>query len=172
MVPVASAFLFVKLSYRDVGTGSDALPLPGFHLPNIHILATDISTTALGIACANALRQKVASRIHFLQTDLLSSFPEQPVFRNSLTALYPRRSSCLPVYRREPALPRRWSDGLKRSITGRYCLAPAGRLLEIESSQGQAVSTLAQDIYPSATVHLLRDLEDRDRLVSIQLYEQ
>lgn len=166
----------------DVGTGSGCIAIAlAFHLPNIHILATDISTAALEIACANALRQKVASRIHLLQTDLLSSFPKQPLFHlvcANLPYIPQEVLPGLPVYRREPALALDGGPhGLKiierLLIDARPRLAPGGLLLlEIETSQGQAVSSLAQDIYPSATVHLLRDLADRDRLVSIQLYEK
>jgi release factor glutamine methyltransferase len=55
-----------------VGTGSGCIALAlAKELPHAEIHATDISSTALEVAHANAARHQLASQIHFHQTDLL-----------------------------------------------------------------------------------------------------
>ncbi len=62
------------LKIVDIGTGSGAIAIAlAIHLPLAEITALDISTEALKIAEANARDHKVANRIRFLQSDLLST---------------------------------------------------------------------------------------------------
>lgn len=57
----------------DVGTGSGAIAIAlAHHLPAAHVTATDLSSTALQVARANAERNGVAGRIRFLEGDLLA----------------------------------------------------------------------------------------------------
>ena len=60
------------LRIADVGTGSGCLAVALAHeLPHAEIFATDISAAALEVALSNATRHRVASRIRFLEGDLL-----------------------------------------------------------------------------------------------------
>jgi release factor glutamine methyltransferase len=62
----------------DVGTGSGAVAVALAHaLPHAHIVALDISAAALQVASRNAQRNKVAERIHFAESDLLSAVADQ-----------------------------------------------------------------------------------------------
>jgi release factor glutamine methyltransferase len=62
------------LRIADIGTGSGAIAVAiAAHLPQATITALDISAEALAIATANAREHKVADRIKFLQSDLLSA---------------------------------------------------------------------------------------------------
>jgi release factor glutamine methyltransferase len=62
------------LRIADVGTGSGCLAVALAHeLPHAEIFATDISSAALEVASRNALRRKVADRVHFLEGDLLAA---------------------------------------------------------------------------------------------------
>ncbi len=81
----------------------------------------------------------------------------------------------LPVYGHEPTLA---LDGGKDGLDPfrRFFslvppwMAPGGlMLLEIESSSGPAVLSLAYDAFHSAAIHLHRDAADRERLLEIQL---
>jgi release factor glutamine methyltransferase len=65
------------LRIADVGTGSGCIALAlAKELPQAELHATDISAAALEVARANAARHQLESRIHFLETDLLSGFED------------------------------------------------------------------------------------------------
>jgi release factor glutamine methyltransferase len=69
------------LRIADVGTGSGCIALAlAKELPRAEIYATDISSAALEIARANAVRLQLESRIHFREADLLSM--HEPGFEN------------------------------------------------------------------------------------------
>ena len=62
------------LRVADVGTGSGCIAVALAHeLPHAEIFATDISAAALEVARRNALRHRVADRVHFLECDLLAA---------------------------------------------------------------------------------------------------
>ncbi|MBV9183173.1 MAG: peptide chain release factor N(5)-glutamine methyltransferase, partial [Acidobacteria bacterium] len=62
----------------DVGTGSGAIAMAlAREMPDAELHATEISPAALEIARANAARHQLESRIHFHQTDLLSTLKDQ-----------------------------------------------------------------------------------------------
>jgi release factor glutamine methyltransferase len=61
----------------DAGTGSGCIAVAlATERPRLVVLATDISAAALDVARTNAERHAVASRIEFLETDLLSGAPD------------------------------------------------------------------------------------------------
>jgi release factor glutamine methyltransferase len=61
-------------SIADIGVGSGAICIAlAAHLPQATITALDISAEALKVARANAETHKVASRIRFAESDLLSA---------------------------------------------------------------------------------------------------
>jgi release factor glutamine methyltransferase len=68
------------LQIADIGTGSGCIAIAlARELPSAAFLATDISSAALAVACRNATRHNVASRIHFLECNLLEgSFNSPP----------------------------------------------------------------------------------------------
>jgi release factor glutamine methyltransferase len=64
----------------DVGTGSGCIAITLAHeLPAARIVATDISAAALEVARRNAARHGVASRIDFIECNLLTSLFHQPL---------------------------------------------------------------------------------------------
>ncbi len=78
---VGRALLPNPLRIADVGTGSGCIALAlAKELPRAEIYATDISSAALEIARANAVRLQLESRIHFREADLLSM--HEPGFEN------------------------------------------------------------------------------------------
>ncbi|HEV3481675.1 MAG TPA: peptide chain release factor N(5)-glutamine methyltransferase [Candidatus Acidoferrales bacterium] len=67
------------LRIADVGTGSGCLAVALAHeLPHAELFATDISAAALEVARRNAARHCVASRIRFLDGDLLRPVLHSP----------------------------------------------------------------------------------------------
>jgi release factor glutamine methyltransferase len=65
----------------DVGTGSGAIAVAiAKHAANANVVATDVSPAALAVARENATTHQVASRIDFVEGDLLTRVPAEPRF--------------------------------------------------------------------------------------------
>ena len=174
----------------DIGTGSGAIAVAlAEHVPDVHILATDISSAALEVAKRNAKKFQVEGRIDFMECDLLPDDARRTTNRASSSVVRGPSSIdliCanlpyipteimrgLPIYGREPTVALDGgADGLvlyRRlfKLTPVW-LAPHGKmLLEIEASLGPQSLSLAQDTFPQAAVHLHQDLTGRDRLLEI-----
>jgi release factor glutamine methyltransferase len=140
----------------DVGTGSSAIAVAlAHHLPNARLTALDISEAALRIARENALRNAIADRIQFIQSDLLASVAHE---RFGLVVSNPpyvpttdRDSLSVEVRDHEPALALfAGEDGLdvyRRLIPEAFAVLDAGGylLMEIGFGQSAAVATLLKD---------------------------
>ncbi len=166
----------------DIGTGSGCIAVTlAATVPDLQILASDISVAALGVARTNAQKHGVESRIQFVPADLLdispSTFDLNPF--NLIVANLPYipspRLQSLDVAQREPGLALDGgADGLepiKRLLKDAPAvLAPGGLLLlEIDEMQGEAVRQLAVRSFPKAQIEVMRDLAGSERLVEIRL---
>ena len=167
----------------DIGTGSGCIAISfAMHIPDIHILATDISFPALKVARQNALKFEVADQIDFVRCDLipqhinsLSTDMHFDMICANLPYIPTRKLYSLPIYGREPTIALDGgADGLdpfrKLFKLVPEWMASGGRiLLEIEATRGLAVLSLAYDTFISAAIHLHQDLAGHDRLLEIQL---
>lgn len=167
----------------DVGTGSGAIAVSiAVHVPDVRVLATDVSLPALEVARKNAIKFDVIDRIDFVQCDLLpyhfGSLPTDLHF-DLLCANLPYIPTPtlqdLPIYGREPTVALDGGpDGLgliRRllNITPGW-LAPNGMmLLELEATRGIETLNLACDLFSQGTIQLHQDLTGRDRLLEIHL---
>jgi release factor glutamine methyltransferase len=166
--------------FLDVGTGSGIIAVTlAVKLPNVEIVAADISPAALAVAKANAEKHNVANRITFVESDLLSSF----IIRHSSFAIVAANLpyvpsadlDSLPVAKHEPRLALDGGpDGLdyiRRLLADApRAVAPGGRiLLEIEYRQGATVAALAHEAFPDARVEVHQDLAGLDRVVEIEV---
>ncbi len=172
-----------SLRAADVGTGSGCIAVAlAKHVPDAHVLATDLSLPALQVARRNAHKHGVAARVDFVQCDLLPPRPSPlpteshfDVICANLPYIPTSALSGLSVFDHEPALALDGgSDGLdpiRRLLKiAPEWLAPDGLiLLEIESRQGMAAVSLAYDSFEKATINLRRDLAGRERLLAIRL---
>jgi len=164
----------------DVGTGSGCIAIAlAKTIPNLQVIATDISSEALEVAHTNAQKHAVSDRITFIQTDLLSlpTFHYQyPMICANLPYIPTRTLESLDVFGREPTLALDGGpDGL--SLIRRLLpqavqhLASGGLLLiEIENTQGKAVLNLAEEFFPETRIDLLPDLAGQDRLIRIETF--
>lgn len=168
----------------DVGTGSGCIAVSlAVHCSQATITATDISSAAIKVARANALRHVLAVPIRFLQADVLnfhSSIPNlQSLTFNLITANLPYIPTDtlrnLDVYGKEPTLALDGgSDGLNLvhrllESAPSFLTKPGLILLEIEARQGKSASFLAYQHFPYAEVSLVPDLTGRDRVLKISL---
>lgn len=162
----------------DVGTGSGAIAVAvTANIPQVTMVATDISTDALHIARMNAEAQGV--NIRFLEGHLLQPVIEQGIQADLLLANLPYIATdempTLDVSRYEPHLALDGgADGLdliREFMTqAAQCANPnALILLEIGADQGQATITLAEQYFPQAAVTLLKDYAHHDRVIRVQL---
>jgi release factor glutamine methyltransferase len=181
LVEKALAWLEIRTDARsaiDVGTGTGCIAVSlATRIHGLKLTATDISPRALEVAARNAEKFSVADRIEFICCDLLP--PKHPLYDlivANLPYIPTRTMESLPIYGREPTLALDGgSDGLdlvRRLISlAPGHLNPGGMLLlEIESSQGMAALSLAYDTFSHASIHLHRDLADRDRLIEVQTH--
>ncbi len=178
----------------DIGTGSGCIAISlAAELPDLRVLASDISAPALQVAQENARIHQVASRIRFVQCDLLPesrqlSGPDHIVHPSEGLAAESRFDMIcanlpyiptatlqgLEVHRREPTVALDGGpDGLvqiRRLLAlAPGWLAPGGQVLvEIEASQAGQVERLAGRFFPAAALERMQDLAGRDRLLRIQ----
>ncbi len=168
----------------DVGSGSGCIAITlAKHIPDLQVLATDLSPQALELAQQNAARHAVAERITFIQANLLAlpgMIPTQPFDLMAANLPYIPTATLLelPVSRYEPRLALDGGeDGLdliRRLLPQAAAyLSPGGcLLLEIEAGQGDATRALAQAAFPHARVTVVPDLAGHDRLVSVELPDE
>lgn len=167
----------------DIGTGSGCIAISlAVNIPDLHLLATDVSLPALEVARANARRHNVGNRIQLRHTDLLNIQPstfnfQQPfdLILANLPYIPTSRLDSLTVARREPRLALDGgADGLeliRRLLTAAPgMLAPGGIcFLEIDAEHGESAQAIARAALPQAEVSVCPDLAGLDRLLIVQL---
>jgi release factor glutamine methyltransferase len=160
----------------EIGTGSGCIAVSlAVHVPDLIIIATDISGSALGTARGNAAKQGVADRIGFIQSDL---FPPVDAVYNLVCANLPYIPTGvlkqLAIFGREPVQALDGGpDGLAliRKLVSKApdYLAPEGILmLEIEANQGKSAIELTEEWIPGSRITLVPDYAGRDRLLLVQ----
>jgi release factor glutamine methyltransferase len=159
----------------DVGTGSGCIGISlAMSLPDVTVLMTDISPNALNIAQVNANKFGLTERLEFKSKDLLDGIVDHfDLICANLPYIPDQMLKELAVSDWEPRLA---LNGGKNGIEliarllyqARGCLASGGLLLlEIESSQGAEVKTMASIHFPAAKVEILNDLSGRNRCLEI-----
>jgi len=169
-----------RLSIADIGTGCGCIAVSiATHISSAHILATDISSTALEVARRNANKHHAENQIEFIECDILpKSLSDESRFDlicANLPYIPTGKLRNLPIYGREPALALDGGDDGLDLFRRLLAIAPkrlasGGRmLLEIEATRGPAALSLAYDAFEESEIHLYQDLAQQDRLLEIQL---
>ncbi|MBI3738655.1 MAG: peptide chain release factor N(5)-glutamine methyltransferase, partial [Chloroflexi bacterium] len=99
-----------RRTIADVGTGSGCIAVSiAVHVPDAHILATDLSRAALEVAHHNALKYQLEHKIDFVECDILPIHIEPlPTERHfdlicaNLPYIPTKKLHSLPAYGREP----------------------------------------------------------------------
>jgi release factor glutamine methyltransferase len=160
----------------DIGTGSGIIAIClAKTFPNLRMIATDISLSALQIARKNALWHGVESQISFVQTDLVAGLDQSfDLICANLPYIPTSILQSLPIYDREPILALDGGeDGLSiiRALLREvihYLHSGSLLLLEIEAGLGKKSFQIANQYLPKAKIELKVDLAGRDRLLAIQ----
>jgi release factor glutamine methyltransferase len=157
----------------DVGTGSGAIAVTlAAQLLGSRVIATDVSHAALVVARENAAD---LTNIHFVQADLL--MPLHGLFdiiAANLPYIATDEVDVLEVARFEPHVALNGGVGGLTLIQRLLQQAPARLtspgllLLEIGAEQGAAVTSLAGDAFPTASVSILKDYANLDRVVRVE----
>jgi release factor glutamine methyltransferase len=171
----------LRRTVADVGTGSGVIAVSiAMNIPDVQILATDISLKALEVARTNAIKFDVIDQIDFVQCDLLpyhlNSLPTERHF-DLICANLPYIPSetlrQLPIFEREPSLALDGgADGLDPfrrllELAPEWLAPNAVILMELESSLGMQALAAACDAFSNARVNLHQDLAGHDRLLEI-----
>lgn len=165
----------------DVGTGCGCIAISlAVHVPDLQVIASDISAEALQVAEANVRKHGVADRVHLIQADLLPPAHSSPLpypldlIVGNLPYIPTSRLPSLKVSHWEPLLALDGGpDGtahirrLVQLLPDK--LAPDGLLLlEIDADQGKMIPDIFQATFPQATVQVLPDLAGMERIVRVE----
>ncbi len=166
-----------KRRAADVGTGSGCIAVAlAANVPDLVVLATDISCAAVDGARRNVKKHRLGKRVECFCSDLMPKDDRSfDLVAANLPYIPTRTLRGLRVYGREPDLALNGgADGLDlirrllKEVPDR--LTPGGTLLiEIEASQGAQVLSLAFDAFSEAGIHLHQDLSGRDRLLEVSV---
>ena len=165
-----------KRSCLEIGTGSGCIAISlAKSIPDLQIIATDISIPALEVAKYNASRHEVMSQIHFLERDLFSgiTLPIDLLVAN-LPYIPSDKLRSLDVYRSEPTLALDGGqDGLHYinevlKEAGHHLISGGAIFLELDEDCGASALALAKEVWPGITLNLNQDLSGQDRYLSIQ----
>jgi release factor glutamine methyltransferase len=179
MVEHAIAWLQARPGQRraaDVGTGSGCIGIVlAANVPDLQVLATDISSEAIDVARRNAVKNGVGQRVEFMCCDLFPPRLQFDLIVANLPYIPTKTLHKLPIFGREPTLALDGGlDGLdlirRLLMEAPDRLAPGGLLLmEIEATEGPAVLSLACDVFTEAEIHLHKDLAGHERLLEVQV---
>jgi release factor glutamine methyltransferase len=174
-----------RRTIADIGTGSGVIATSiAMRVPDVRILATDISFAALKVAQHNARKFHVHHLIDFLQCDLLPQHIDNLSTDRHFDLICANPPYIptdtlhqLPIFGREPTLALDGgADGLDAyrrlfKLTPDW-LAPQGMLLvETEATLGVQALSLAYDSFSDVSIHLHQDLARHDRLLEISFQD-
>ncbi len=179
LVETAMAWLAAHPGRRraaDVGTGSGCIPVAlAINVPDVRIVAGDISTGALAVAKANVERYSLPARVHLVKSDLLENMagPFDMICAN-LPYIPEARLPELAVSKWEPRIALGGGEDGLRFIEpflqqAQTKTAPQALILaEIDASLQGAVLDLALELWPAARIAVRPDLAGLPRLLVVE----
>ena len=159
----------------DIGTGSGCIGIAlAKNIPDLKVLMVDISSDALAVSRVNAEKHGLLNRLEFRQADLLIGIEGYfDLICANLPYIPTLLLNSLAVVKKEPRLA---LDGGKTGLDlitrlldqCRSHLSTGGTILiELESSLGAEVSSLASNYFPASQLELYKDFSGFDRCLQI-----
>ncbi|QSS99853.1 peptide chain release factor N(5)-glutamine methyltransferase [Pontibacillus sp. ALD_SL1] len=165
-----------NLNMVDVGTGSGIIAITlALELTNVEMRAVDLSPDALHVAKQNAATHKADIGFYegsFLEPimkagDKMDVIVSNPPYipesdRSSLSDVVVNHDPELALFAEDNGL------AAYRTIVSQVPHVKAEEALlafEIGHNQGEAVSTIIADTFPNATIHVLQDINQKDRII-------
>ena len=178
LVEKALAWLCTNPSLRsmaEVGIGSGCISVSlSNQIPDLQICATDISLTALQVAEQNINRYSL-NKIFLVQSNLLDCFQKKfDLICANLPYIPSSKLDTLPISQYEPI---RALDGgeeglliIKKFINAapNYLAEKSLLLMEMESSQKEAMLDLANKYFRNSSIQVIEDLANLPRLLMVQ----
>ena len=174
---IEHARLTVAMRALDLGTGSGAIAVSLLaNLPELQIVAGDLSASALDIARANSEKHHVADRAEFVLSDWFSNIAAQQfdiIVSNPPYIAAAERGKLQPELRYEP------QSALYADDDGLCCyrailanahayLSTKGKLfLEVGCNQAAAVKEIARSINKYGNVEFIKDYAGIDRVLIV-----
>lgn len=169
-----------QLTVMDLGTGSGCIAISvAKNLPDVKVIAIDISAAALEIAKQNAKFHKVEEKIVFLQADLLSFITPYSKAPDVITANLPYIPSAN-LMLIDPLVsefePKIALDGgqdgfdLYRKLFQQMNdnnFYPKILIIEIDDTHSQIAPLEAKKYFPNAKIEVKKDLSKIDRFLTI-----
>ncbi|MFA6525607.1 MAG: peptide chain release factor N(5)-glutamine methyltransferase [Patescibacteria group bacterium] len=163
------------VTIADIGTGSGCITVAiAKNLPQTKIIAVDISRPALAIAKRNAKSYGVEKKISFVYGDLLNKL-KVPVDIIIANLPYVPNSEAKKEISFEPKIAvfaeNYGMELLEKIITqSKTKLSKNGMMfLEIHPPQAEKISVFAKHNFPGAKISILKDLANKERILSIKL---
>ncbi len=168
-----------KRSCLEIGTGSGCIAVSlAKSIPDLQIIATDISLPALQVAKENASKHEVLPQIQFLERDLFTGITRPiDLLVANLPYIPSGKLKSLAVFQSEPTLALDGGqDGLRyiKEVLKKagHHINPGGAIfLELDEDCGASALTLAKEVWPGITIQLTQDLAGQDRYLTIQINE-
>jgi release factor glutamine methyltransferase len=165
------------LRVADLGTGSGCVAVTlAAELPQLRVIATDVSDAALGVAGANAERHGVAHRVDFVSTSWAEGVEELDVAISNppYVTVAELQAADADVRDFEPSLALLGGDdgldayhALAASLQHR--VRPAGTvLLEVDTNRIDPVRQIFSATLPDAEAQTHADLTGRARILELQ----
>ncbi len=167
----------------DVGTGTGVIALTvALELPDVQVLATDISADALALAAENAALHDLEGRVQFAQGDCLAALGADWRERAQVVVSNPPYVRADEMSGLQPEItdhePRAALLGESADGTGIYSRIATGCAelpslravaFEVGADQARAVSRILEASWPGCNAAISRDMGGVERVVSAEL---